>query len=441
MNPSLRTLLLALPLFLLILGFNTVLAQSGERLSYPSGKAPLSRDFLGIHFHRLQPAAGEKAITTVWPPLGFGLLRLWDSRTRWADIEPRKGDWQFGRVDFYVNEARANGTRVLYTLGSTPAWASARPDEPCSYGQGCAAEPRSLADWEDYVRTVVRRYRGRICCYEVWNEPDFSGPPKPPRVHGGFYTGTVETLVDMTRIAREVLRAEDPEALLLSPGFVNGAHNRLAPWLAAGGGQLVDVIAYHFYAWQDEQRMLREIQTVRRVMQQHGLAHLPLWSTEAGVEVYAEGEPMPPSIARRRLDRQEAAAMVARQIVLTAFAGLDHYIYYAWDNDRSGMVDRAGQAHPARDAIMLTMRWLDGLQPQHCQLAPGRPTICWGEREGRPLAIAWNPHPGPALRVGLPPGRQPASWQSAIPRTPAAAELGQGLPLTVGPIPILITFE
>jgi hypothetical protein len=440
MSPLIRTLLLALTLALLAIGFPAVQAQSGERLTYPSGKGPLSRDFLGIHFHRLLLAPGEKAIPTAWPPLGFGLLRLWDSRTRWADIEPRKGDWQFGRLDLYVNEAWSQGTRVLYTLGSTPAWASARPGEPCSYGHGCAAEPRSLADWEDYVRTVARRYRGRICCYEVWNEPDFSGPPKPPRVHGGFYTGTVETLVEMTRIAREVLQAEDPEALLLSPGFVNGVHNRLAPWLAAGGGQHIDAVAYHFYAWQDERRMQREIQTVREVMRQHGIAHLPLWSTEAGVEVYPDNEPLPPGIGRR-INRQDAAAMLARQIVLAAFAGLDRYIYYAWDNDLSGMVDRAGQAHPARDAILLTMRWLDGLQPKHCSSGPGRPTVCWGEREGLPVAIAWNPHPGPRLQLPLPQGLHPVNWQSAVTRWPEQTDERPTLPLTVGPNPTLISFE
>lgn len=65
------------------------------------------------------------------------------------------------------------------------------------------------------MRVVARRYRGKICCYEVWNDPDFSGPPKDPKKRGGFYTGSVADTVEMARIARqEVYAPSEP----LPPG-------------------------------------------------------------------------------------------------------------------------------------------------------------------------------------------------------------------------------
>ena len=407
----------------------------------PAQSKVVDRDFFGIHFHRLQLLPNELAVPTVWPPFDFGILRLWDSRTRWADIEPAQGDWRFDRLDYYVNEALARNVKVLYTLGSTPKWASARPDEPCSYyPNGCSAEPLSLEYWRVYVRVMARRYRGKICCYEVWNEPDFSGPPKPPK-HWGFYTGSVADMVEMTRIARQILREEDPNAILFSPAFVNGPLNRLDKFLAAGGRDHVQGIAYHFYAWNDESRMLREIEAVRTVLEKHGLTHLPLWSTEAGVEVYEPNEQLPPGI-KTRITREEAAAMMVRQIVLAAFARLDKYFYFAWDSDQSGMVDRAGRPHPSRDAMLLTLRWLRGARLDRCEIQGGRPTLCWGEKDGKPFAIVWNPVGSDTLELPVPKGLRIVGRQFAVPRWIAAMQDTVGIDImSATPNPALYTFE
>lgn len=403
--------LIAASLTAFLIGF--AVAQDIMLTLKPNRTTVIGPEFFGIHFHRLQLMPNERGIDTVWPPLRFGMLRLWDSRTRWADIEPAKGEWRFERLDYYVNHATDRGVGILLTLGSTPQWASARPDEPCSYGKGCSAEPKSMEYWQKYVRILARRYKGKIAFYEVWNEPDFSGPPRQPKA-GGFYTGSVETLVEMSRIARQVLREEDPDAMLFSPGFVNGPQNRLNKFLSAGGRDYVQGIAYHFYAWDDERRMLREIEQVRSVMKNNGLAHLPLWSTEAGVEVVAPDHPLPSGI-RERITRQQAAAMMARQIILAAFSGVEKYFYYAWDSDGFGMVDRTGRAHPSRDAMLLLQRWLRGATLDRCDLRIPGPTVCWMEKEKRRFAIVWNPDSAETLEVRVPTGLRIKKQQSVVP--------------------------
>lgn len=380
--------------------------------------------FFGVHFHRLRLMPNEKAVPTRWPPLRFGYLRLWDSHTRWADLEPEPGQWQFERLDHYVAEAERRGVKVLLTLGSTPRWASQRPQEPCSYWpSGCAAPPSAMADWANYVRVLANRYRGRICCYELWNEPDFSGPPASAGRPVGFFSGGVDDMVEMTRVAHEVLREADPEAKLFGPGFVNGVGNRLAPYLRAGAGVYLDGIAYHFYAWYDEARLLKEIDEVRALMVREGLSHLPLWSTEAGVEVFAQAEALPPG-AYRRVSRSEAAAMLARQIVLAAAAGIDAYFYYAWDNDRSGMVDRAGRPLPAYDAMLLVQRWLIGTRLLGCELTRARATVCRGVQDDSPIAIVWNAHDDGVTTVPVPAGQRVVSRQYAVPGWPVAGNDG-----------------
>lgn len=404
----------------------------------PTQPEILGAGFFGIHFHRLQLSPGEQALQTVWPPLNFGMVRLWDSRTRWADLEPARGVWKFGRLDHYVSEAHAHGARVLYTLGSTPRWASARPDEPCSYGKGCAAEPRSMEDWREYVRVVARRYRGRICCYELWNEPKFSDIARD-RGQQHFFTGSIADMVEMARIARQVLGEEDPSAMLLTPGFVNGA-DRLDMFLSAGGGKYVQGIAYHFYAWNDENRMLNEIEAVRALMKKHGLQHLPLWSTETGVEVH-ESSNLLKRAFEPRITREEAAAMMVRQMVLNAFAGIDKYFYYAWDNEYSGMVDRTGRFHPSRDAMLLAQRWLLAAKPDRCDIEDGRPTVCWGEKDAKPFAIVWNPKTSDFIDVPLSKGLRIASRQAAVPRWVGASPNADTDRMLATPNPAFYTFE
>ena len=60
---------------------------------------------------------------------------------------------------------------LVLTLALSPTWASARPTEASPYFKGSAAEPGDIRQWEDYVRTVAERYKGRIMLYEIWNEP------------------------------------------------------------------------------------------------------------------------------------------------------------------------------------------------------------------------------------------------------------------------------
>lgn len=405
----------------------------------PGAPRIVDAGFFGIHFHRLQLLPGERATQTPWAPLNFGMVRLWDSRTRWADLEPAPGVWKFSRLDYYVNEANAHGAKVLYTLGSTPGWASARPDEDCSYGRGCAAEPRSLESWREYVRVISRRYRGKVCCYELWNEPKFSDLARD-RNAKSFFTGSVADMVEMARIAHQVLSEEDPDAILLAPGFVNGA-DRLDMFLAAGGREHVQAIAYHFYAWDDENRMLRDIAEVRTAMRKNGVAHMPLWNTETGVEVHADDKPLPKG-THKRISREEAAAMMVRQMVLSAFAGIDRHFYYSWDHGRTGMVDHAGQPYPARDAMLLAQRWLLGARPDRCNIQAGNPTICWGEKDAKPFAIVWNPVANGMREVPVPKGLRIVSSQVAVPRWLGANTIaGNANSMRATPNPAIYFFE
>ena len=352
--------------------------------------------YFGMHFHRLVPGPGNRT-PTQWPAVPIGSLRLWDSATRWADIAPHRDRWDFERLDGYVESAEAHGAKILYTLGSPPRWAAARPDEDGPYGPGSASPPASLADWQEYVERVVSRYRGRIAAYELWNEPTFSDF-QVDRVHPAFFTGSVAEMVSLARVARASIDRHDPAALLATPGFVNGPH-RLQAFLAKGGASLVDVVAFHFYA-ADATQFSSQIADVRTVMDATGLAHLPLWNSECGLDSApgSDGSTL-------------AADRMVQFLLLGAAQRLACFYYYAWDNDRTGMVDRQGLRNARAAAFVAVSRWLLNTRVISLERLPGGGFRVDAARGTDRLVFAWSDQ-GEAFSLGVPAGLRVASIET-----------------------------
>jgi len=399
-------------------------AHAADPFDIEPAKPPrvLNPSYFGTHFHRLGHAERNFA-ATAWPASPIGALRLWDSRTRWADLEPAPGRFRFDRLDAHVALAQAHGAPILLVLGSPARWASARPDEAGPYGPGSAAEPRSFDDWERYVGAVARRYKGRIAQYELWNEPYFSDLPRDRGHAGAFFTGSVATMVELARRTRAVLEREDPRAGLLTPGFV-GAPHRLDMFLAAGGGRYVDAVAYHFYA--DDDRGLLELHAeVRAVMAKHGLARAPLYNTESGFAL---------------ADRRQAAALLARAMLLSAFAGVDRFYQYAWDNGRMGMLLEDGRTTtPSLAAFESVRRWLAGTTLRGCRMQPAQVVRCEGERDGARVFIAWRAVGVGSAELVLPPELDPVSAEHAIDGgLPVDTGVRRTRAMPVGAVPVAV---
>lgn len=402
----------------------------------------LSAAYFGTHLHRLLPVVGHDArttpVATPWPVGQIGALRLWDSTTRWADLEPVRGVFSFERLDAYVDAAQLQGASLLMVLGSAPRWAAARPDEPGPYGSGSAAEPLNMDDWDRYVSAIARRYKGRIASYELWNEPYFSDLPADRGRASAFFTGSVATMVEMARRTRAVLDREDPQAVLLTPGFV-GDVKRMDMFLGAGGARHVGGVAYHYYADGDRE-FIKLHRDIRSVMARHGISHQPLYNTESGFAVRGDDPPLAREAAMP--DRTLAAALLSRSMLLGAFLGIDRFYQYAWDNGRSGMLmARTLTSTPSRQAFAAVRRWLLGTTLQGCRLAAADTVQCVGSRDGVRLLVAWRTTDGPPVTLQLPAFAKVLSVEHAVepavPGRPAAATAG----VAIGPAPVAVWWQ
>jgi len=122
----------------------------------------------------------------VWPSIEFGSIRLWDNGTAWTNIETSQGVFDWTNLDNAVTIANQKGmSDILMVLSGTPAWATNQRNPLALPAPDASGVPANMADWDNWVRAVATRYKGKIKIYQPWNEANLSTftralPPKWP---------------------------------------------------------------------------------------------------------------------------------------------------------------------------------------------------------------------------------------------------------------------
>jgi hypothetical protein len=388
----------------------------------PSTKAasdqdsPVTPKFFGLHIADFS--------RDPWPSVPFG---GWRFTVAWRSVEPQKGVWDWKSTDAAVDAATQHGVDVLINMGFTPQWASSTPDKRCLVGTGQCAEPRDFQDWRDYVRTLATRYKGRVKFYEIWNEPD----------DASFYTGSDAGLIQLTRGAYEILKGIDPSIQVLSPapGGLGGLA-LLDRFFRGGGGNYIDVVAYHFYVSPSPpDGLFRYIQELRQIMEKDGVGQKPIWTSEIGWST----EP---------LSDAKQAAYVSETLLIARAAGASRLFWYQWGN-RSEVTLFLVQPDkktltPAGLAFKITQDWMLGAvvkcdspdKPEPKKGASHALWTCTLQRGGNTSYVVWNPEGGGAFAV-------PTSWH--VNRLRSLADVTEPLPATrqviLGGQPVLFDYQ
>jgi hypothetical protein len=394
-----------------------IVCQTSSKLSSSHQEIPSS--FFGMHIHHMVSPSGKDPLTP-WPSVNVPEWRLWDARVTWPDLEPSKGQWRFDNLDKSLAMAEAHNTEVLMTLGLTPRWASARPEERSVSQPGFAAEPKDIEDWRTFVRTVATRYKGRIHAYEIWNEPNLKQ----------FWSGTTDQLLALTREAHNIIKSVDPTAVIVSPS-ATGAHG--IPWLSEflskGGGRYVDVIGYHFYVFpKPPEAMLPLIDKVKQALKDNGAGDKRIWDTELG---WAEPKPFPSD--------ELAAAYLSRSFILSWAAGIQRVYWYAWDNHTWVLLETTETDNktlrPAGQAYDTIQKWLVGASMDACTESAGHTWTCQLHRGDESQWIVWTVDDDEEKTFTV-----PSSWhaQSVTPLLGEPSAL-KGPSIQIGQVPVLIT--
>lgn len=171
-----------------------------------------------------------------------------------------------------VADYRARGIDVLAILTYVPP----------AYGDDWE---RIDADFRSFATEAVRRYAAMgVHHFEVFNEPNLTG-------YGwlGEDAPAFLNLPNYTRllgIANEVVRAEDPEGLVVLGGLANSHDDTLAleqtmdVLYGYGAADCFDVFAFHPYGYQNDFPAARA--RVQEVLDAWGDGDKPVWFDEYG---------------------------------------------------------------------------------------------------------------------------------------------------------------
>ncbi|MCD6289060.1 MAG: hypothetical protein J7M34_01060, partial [Anaerolineae bacterium] len=210
----------------------------------------------------------------------------------WQEIEPTAGEWFWEYPDSVVRAATFYGFDLIVRLDHPPTWAL--------QGDRHGSLPFDEDAYLQFVRAVVRRYRGRVRGYIVWNEPnlasEWKGKPNPA------------AYASLLQHAYLVIKQEDPLAIVVSAGLAStnersdealDDHIFLDAMYRAGARLFFDALGVHPYgfAYPPEDPCgahggfnMSRILDLRAIMEAHGDRSKPVWATEVGWTTHGVGD-------------------------------------------------------------------------------------------------------------------------------------------------------
>lgn len=315
-----------------------------------------------------------KDFAHVEPLPGYGTARSWDGvGLSWSEINPRPGVYDFAAFDEFVKRNEARGAEMIYTFGRTPQWASSQPARATPYGPGECAPPADLNEWDRFVGAVVHQAAGRILYYELWNEPNDTD----------FYCGDGEAMVRLAQHAYRIIHAMQPQATVLSPAPAgDSGAGWFSAYLADGGAQSFDALAFHGYWNTRAEEIGQVIARYRGLLMQAGAWPRPIWDTEGSWGCCGD-----------TLNEAQQAAFLAKYFLLQWSEGVARFVWYAYDGGKwGGLWSAAGGLNASGAAFREVEAWMAGAaMPQPCAADARGTWSCKLDRgEGKQAIAVWN---------------------------------------------------
>jgi hypothetical protein len=318
-----------------------------------------------------------------FPSVPFGGLRLWDTKTTWAQIEMSRGNYDWQVLDMWTEWASSNKKDCMYTFGRVPHWA----------GPGQALAPSDIdsgdTQWKEFVTALVEHSLAssehHISYYEMWNEPDLKSN----------WAGTPAQLVTMVNDAYAIIHALDSTAKVVgpSPSTANqyGVHF-LPDYYAAGGAPAQDIVGLHAYLYTGSDfstspaNITVAISQLKALIAKYNISNKAIWLTEGNWNA---------SGTQTLTEAQEAAYLAQEYMLIWSTDAVSRYYWYAWDNLKVGQLwDETNGIHPAGTAYGLLATWLIG-STHSANPCNGRTDQTWTcsltLSSGYPAQIIWNP--------------------------------------------------
>lgn len=250
----------------------------------------IERSRLGIGFEKLDRAVfdPEKAYDKLGD-IGVKYVRI---QSGWARTERQKGTYDFAWLDDIVNNLLRRG--LIPWLNLVYGNEVHSPYAARYFGNvGCPPihSVEELQAWCEYVRQTVRHYQGKITCYEIWNEPDYTFSWRHPEqawVDGKDPGPSAKEYAHFCIETAKTIREADRNAKVI--GFALGNpndHSYVNTALAEGLGDYIDAISLHIYQADDINRP-DLFRNMRKLIDRYN-PDIRLIQGEAGAQTRSDG--------------------------------------------------------------------------------------------------------------------------------------------------------
>lgn len=343
-------------------------------------KEVITKNFFGIHVNNSLDSSNYIVQDNY---LNSGSIRFWDTGTSWRNLEFEKGKFNFNSLDRMVSLALKNKQEILLTLGQPPNWATNGKSLSKSGSAYNSLPPNNMEDWRNYVKTVGERYNGKIKYYEIWNEPNLEG----------FYSGTVNELVNLTKEANLILKEINPDNKIISPSVTNGIEY-LDSYFKAGGYKYIDIIGVHLYVSPlPPEETISVINEYKQLLAKYKVSQLPIWNTEwTWLNFNLDGD-----MAIRNsnfMPEYIASAYLARTFFIDIGMGINRSFFYGFNYSASKikLVSETDSKWIAMAGIAFknAVSWLDGAEILDFKYKNGIYLLEFLSNEGKKSYIMWS---------------------------------------------------
>jgi polysaccharide biosynthesis protein PslG len=200
-------------LLLFLISCSTITKTSLNKVSVPL-------DFLGI--------VGGIAIEeySVLNEMG----PVWVSKVfNWHQIEKEKNNFDFSFYDNFVNNAKANGKKIVACLAYASPWINNGKNKDYISGE-------NIQYFLNYIEATVSRYKGKVDAWRIWNEPNWL-----------FWKGTDKEFFELSRLAAIKIREIDTDAYIIGGNFQRLPSNFIINMKKTGAMENLNALSFHPY--------------------------------------------------------------------------------------------------------------------------------------------------------------------------------------------------
>jgi hypothetical protein len=195
--------------------------------------------------------------------------------------------------------------------------------------------PEVRKAWSEFLKTMVTRYKDQVKVWEIWNEPnsDYFW-----QKDGKRFEPSVEVYGSVLKLAAEVIRSVQPEAIIIAGSTAHVKKEYLKGFLNSDGGDQYDYWSIHPYGEVPEAYDPKIIE-VQEILKEQGKTPV-MWQSECGFP--SDGNTGGWGWAGP-WDQTKQAKWVLRRLLSDASIGLKPSIYFAL-NDYPTMLEFGPEA-------------------------------------------------------------------------------------------------